>query len=142
MAKFGFTARKKEQSSTGFEEADFLPPKCPYQLRLKELRIKARMNQTEAGQIVSTSQKQYSRWETGAFEIPVFELTVFAIYFNRRVDYILGLSDDDSPLFTVEEQRKRIEAMKISGYFNRFGMWDAFGVPSGKAVMDNWKKRN
>ena len=114
---------KKKNLQEGFEQSEFIPPEKPYQIRLKELRKKARLNQTEAGQIVSTSQKQYSRWETGAFEIPVFELCMYAIYYNCRTDYILGLSDDDTPLFTEEERKKRIADLKISCYFNRFGMW-------------------
>ena len=142
MKVIGFVPKKRELSDQGFERFELVPPNRPYKLRLKELRKNAKMNQTEAGQIVSTSQKQYSRWETGAFDIPIFELTVFAIYFNRKMDYILGLSDDDTPLFSDEEQRKRIADMKISRYFNRFGLWDDFGVPSGKPVMERGNKRN
>lgn len=129
---------KKKLPEEGFEQWEFIPPEKPYKIRLKDLRKKARLNQTEAGQIVSTSQKQYSRWETGAFEIPVFELCMYAIYYNCRVDYILGLSDDNSPLFTEEERMKHIEAMKISRYFNRFDMWP---VEGGKAVMDRFHNK-
>ena len=126
---------RRKLSDEGFEPWEFIPPLKPYKIRLKDLRKKARLNQTEAGQIVSTSQKQYSRWETGAFEIPLFELCMFAIYYNRSMDYILGLSDDESPLFTDEERMKRIEAMKITRYFNRFDMWP---VEGGKAVMEKF----
>lgn len=127
---------KKRLTDDCFEQWEFESPKPPYNIRLKELRKKARLNQTEAGQIVSTSQKQYSRWETGAFEIPVFELCMYAVYYNCRADYLLGLSDDASPLYSEEERQRRIEAMQISRYFNRFDMWP---VPGGKAVMERFK---
>lgn len=132
MKKFGFLPKKQNHPAEGFTLDEFIPPLPPYRMRLAELRKRAGLNQTEAGWIVSTSQNQYSRWETGNFEIPVFELTMFAIYYNRKTDYILGLSDDDTPLYTPEEQKKKVESLKISRYFNRFGMWDAFGVESGK----------
>ncbi len=115
--------KKNAPEEEAFDSKDFIEPERPYKLRLKELRKRAGLNQTEAGQIVSTSQKQYSRWETGTFEMPLFELTMFAVYYNCKLDYLTGLSDDASPLYTEEERRARIKAMKISRYFNRFGMW-------------------
>ena len=128
---------KKDLPLDGFEQSEFSPPKPPHLLRLKELRKKHRLNQTEAGQIVSTSQKQYSRWETGAFDLPVFELCMFAIYYNCRTDYLLGLSDDASPLYTEEERLRKIESLKISRYYNRFDMWP---VEGGKSILEGWQK--
>lgn len=138
MKKFDFF-KKTALDENAFSESEFIPPEKPYKLRLQELRKKAKLNQTEAGQIVCTSQKQYSRWETGAFDIPIFELSVFAIYYNCKVDYLLGLTDDDSPLYSEEERKERIKAMKISRYFNRFGMWE--DVPSGKEIMEKSRRQ-
>ena len=104
-------------------ETDFIPPKKAYKLRLKEIRKKAKLNQTEMAKIISTTQKQYSRWETGDYEIPLQELTMLAVFFNRKMDYILGFSDDETPLFTEEERLKRIRKMEISPYYNRYGLW-------------------
>ena len=103
--------------------SDFIPPKKAYKLRLKEIRKKAKLNQTDTAKIISTTQKQYSRWETGDYEIPLQELTMLALFFNCKMDYILGFSDDDTPLFTEEERLKRIKKMEISSYFNRYGLW-------------------
>ena len=110
-----------------FNEEDFIPPKKPYHLRLKEARKRVGLNQTEAGQIMLTSQKQYSRWETGQFEVPLFELTLFALWMNLKTDYLLGFSDDESPAFSEEERIERIKALKMSSYFNQnhwFDWWD------------------
>jgi len=131
---------KEEKEPKGFLKSEFLPPDIPIKYRLKELRKEHKLNQTEAGQIVCTSQKQYSRWETGAYDMPVYELTLYAIYYNKKIDYILGLSNDDNPLYTVEERKKMIESMNMSRYFNRFGMWKE--APSGKDLMDNSQKSN
>lgn len=130
---------KEETLKAAFDREEFRPPIPPYTLRLRELRKKARLNQTEAGQIVCTSQKQYSRWETGAFDIPLFELCMYAIYYNCRVDYILGLSNDDSPLYAEEERIRIIKGLRISRYYNRFDMWPVAG---GKAIMEQWQKQN
>lgn len=115
-----------------FTEEDFIPPKPPYNLRLKEVRTKLGLNQTEAGQIMMTSQKQYSRWETGNFEVPLFELSLFALWVNLRMDYLLGWSDDNSQLFTDEERIKRIKSLKISSYFNQHNWYDWWGNEESK----------
>lgn len=124
--------------SDAFSPQEFIDPNKPYKLRLKDLRKETKLNQTEAGNIVCTSQKQYSRWETGSFDIPIFELCMFAIFYNRKVDYILGLSDDATPLYTEEERLEKIKSLSISRYFNRFDMWP---VEGGKSVIESANRK-
>lgn len=123
-----------------FTEEDYMDPKKPHHLRLKEVRKLIGLNQTEAGQIMFTSQTQYSRWETGKYDIPLFELTVFAIWTNVSLDYLLGLSDNNAPIFTEEERLKRIENMKISSLFNRYHWYDWWGNPESK-IHNNKRKK-
>lgn len=62
--------------------------------RLKDLREDERLNQKAIAQMLETSQKQYSRWETGEYPIP-FEIVIkLAKIFGVSIDYIAGLTDD------------------------------------------------
>lgn len=61
--------------------------------RLKDLREDKELNQTEVGRILGTSQKQYSRWETGETEIPFHHLITLAKFYNISLDYIAGLTN-------------------------------------------------
>lgn len=61
--------------------------------RLKDLREDADLNQTELAEIIGTTQKQYSRWETGEFEIPFNKVIKLAQYYKVSIDYIAGLTN-------------------------------------------------
>ncbi len=61
--------------------------------RLKDLREDKELNQTEIGQLLGTSQKQYSRWETGETEIPFHHLITLAEFYNVSLDYIAGITN-------------------------------------------------
>ena len=62
--------------------------------RIKDLREDADMNQTQIALILNTSQKQYSRWETGEYDIP-FEIVIkLALFYKVSLDYIAGLTND------------------------------------------------
>lgn len=61
--------------------------------RLKDLREDKDLNQTEIGRILGTSQKQYSRWETGETEIPFHCVIKLAKFYNISIDYIAGITN-------------------------------------------------
>lgn len=61
--------------------------------RLKDLREDKEMTQTDIAKILGTSQKQYSRWETGESEIPFHNIIKLAIFYNVSIDYIAGIKD-------------------------------------------------
>ena len=58
--------------------------------RLRELREDHDITQNELAKKIFTSQIQYSRWETGKYEIPVNILIMLADFYNCSTDYILG----------------------------------------------------
>lgn len=62
--------------------------------RLRDLREDKDLNQTEIGKILGTSQKQYSRWETGETEIPLHHLITLAKYYDISLDYIAGITNN------------------------------------------------
>ena len=101
----------------------YLPPKKPYKMRLGMVRKKAKLSQSDVASLLSTSQTQYSRWERGYSDIPIMELCMLSLYFNRSIDYLLGMSDDDMAAFSDLQRVKRIEAMQISPYFDKQDLW-------------------
>lgn len=62
--------------------------------RLQDLRVDFDLTQTDVAAILKTSQKQYSRWETGEFPIPFEKAIALARFYNVSVDYIAGLTNN------------------------------------------------
>ncbi len=61
--------------------------------RIKDLREDKDLKQIDIAKILETTQKQYSRWETGQYPIP-FEIVIkLAKYYNVSIDYIAGLTN-------------------------------------------------
>ena len=64
-----------------------------YYPRIKDLREDKDLKQKDLANILDTSQKQYSRWETGEYPIPFEIIIKLAKYYNVSIDYIAGLTN-------------------------------------------------
>ena len=62
--------------------------------RLQDCREDKDLTQKELAKILDTTQKQYSRWETGQYPIPLDKLIYLARLYDVSTDYILGLTND------------------------------------------------
>lgn len=62
--------------------------------RLQDLRIDKDIKQVEIAQKLNTTQKQYSRWETGEYPIPFEKVINLAQIYDVSIDYIAGLTND------------------------------------------------
>ena len=51
------------------------------------------------------------------------ELCMLSIFFNRSVDYLLGMTNDEFEAFSALQRAKRIEAMNISPYYDKMNLW-------------------
>lgn len=60
--------------------------------RLKELREERGLYQKDIAKILNTSQKQYSRYETGERTMPIFQIKILAEYYDVSMDYIVGIT--------------------------------------------------
>ena len=69
-----------------------------YYHRLRDLREDKEKVQKEIAVILNTSQKQYSRWETGEREIPIHHIITLADFYKTSTDYILGRTDNPAPI--------------------------------------------
>lgn len=65
--------------------------------RLKEIRIDKDLFQKDIANILNTSQKQYSLYETGIRIIPLEKLDKLASFYNTSVDYLIGRTDERNP---------------------------------------------
>ena len=68
--------------------------------RLRDIREDRDLNQTQVAQILHISQTTYSRYESGALDIPSAALITLADFYGISVDYLLGRTDNPLPYST------------------------------------------
>ena len=66
--------------------------------RLKDLREDHDLMQKQVAAILGIDQRVYSNYETGKREIPLHHLIVLADTYGTSTDYLLGRTNDPSPL--------------------------------------------
>lgn len=66
--------------------------------RLKELRIKQGHTQESLAELIGADNRQVWRWESGKYAPSADMLINLAQALNTTADYLLGLTDDPSPL--------------------------------------------
>ena len=66
-------------------------------LRLKELRRSHRYSQQQIAGYLYVSQSIYSRYESGAIDIPNSHAAKLAVLYHVSIDYLCGLADISDP---------------------------------------------
>lgn len=66
-------------------------------LRIRDLREDKDMNQTQIAKLLNTTQKVYSRYETGERVLPLKHLITLAKYYDVSLDYLCGLTQEKKP---------------------------------------------
>ena len=69
-----------------------------YYQRLRDVREDADKSQQEIALLLNTSQQQYSRWESGMWQMPIEHYKTLAQYYNISLDYLAGLIDKPEKL--------------------------------------------
>lgn len=64
--------------------------------RLLDIRVEADLTQEEMAEILKTTQSNYSRWENGTELIPLKKLNLLCNYFNVSMDYMIGLTRNET----------------------------------------------
>ena len=64
--------------------------------RLRELREKRGLKQSDVAQILETTQQVYSRYENGVNALPIHHLITLCKYYRISADYMLGLDEDSA----------------------------------------------
>ena len=66
--------------------------------RIRDLREDRDLSQAQIAKVIGTTQQQYSKIETGRADISGEKLRKLAEYYNISADYILGLTNEATPL--------------------------------------------
>jgi len=61
--------------------------------RLRDIREDADKTQAQIASLLQTTQQQYARWESGAWQMPIEHYKTLARYYNVSLDYLAGLID-------------------------------------------------
>ena len=69
-----------------------------YYKRIRDLREDHDLTQRQVAEFLKMPQPQYYRYESGYRDIPTDMLILLADFYNTSVDYILGRTDDPSPI--------------------------------------------
>ena len=73
-----------------------------YNEKLKALREDNDLNQTELGKLFNVNQITISQYKRGKRQPPIEILIKYAQYFHISLDYIVGLTDNPKPYWTVK----------------------------------------
>lgn len=65
--------------------------------RIRNLREDKDLTQEQLAKLLNVSQTTYSRYETGALDVPSQSLIKLAQYYSTSVDYLLNLTDNRIP---------------------------------------------
>jgi len=65
---------------------------------IKDLREDSDLTQQQVAEVLHISQATYSRYESGALDIPSSTLIALAKYYQTSVDYLLDLTNNPAPL--------------------------------------------
>lgn len=85
--------------------------------RLKELRKERNVTQIQLAEALGISKGTVAMWETGKREPNFDMINRLSDFFDRRIDYILGYSEDTSSPRMTEEA---MEELAISDLEERF----------------------
>jgi transcriptional regulator with XRE-family HTH domain len=101
--------------------------------RLKKVRIDRGLRQEDIGAIVHVGKSTVSQWENNIHVPDIETIVKIANYLNVTSDYLLGLSDNPTPIETIaahrsddpmselpEEARKSLEEFK-EFIFRKYG---------------------
>ncbi len=67
---------------------------------IKDLREDCDLTQQQIAELLHISQTTYSRYESGALDIPSSSLIALANFYQTSVDYLLGLTQNKTPYET------------------------------------------
>lgn len=107
--------------------------------RIKQLRKEKGMTQTDLAQTLNVTKGTVSTWETNS-RVPGFEtLTALCDLFDRRMDYIMGRSDDATPTTQNEEELlylalSQVEA-DLTEYALKYARLDQYGRDAVEAII-------
>ena len=74
--------------------------------RIRDIRKEKDLRQIDVARILNVSQANYSRWENGTELMPLKKLTIFCNYFNVSMNYVIGITRNNTSTGTHELNSK------------------------------------
>lgn len=113
--------------------------------RLKELRKKNNITQVQLAEKLGVSKGTVAMWETEKRQ-PNFEtLNEISDIFDKRIDYILGRSDDESSPNLTDEDIDQLGRWEVEGIYNEtiraYLSLDIFGKTAVENLIRTEKHR-
>ena len=107
--------------------------------RIKQLRKENGMTQTALAEALGVTKGTVSTWETNS-RTPNFEtLHKMCDMFQRRLDYILGRSDDATPTVQSEEELDALAISQVEDdlteYALKYARLDQYGREAVEAII-------
>ena len=107
--------------------------------RIKQLRKEKGMTQTDLAQKLNVTKGTVSTWETNT-RVPGFEtLTALSDLFERRLDYIMGRSDDATPTTRNEDDLEDLALSQVEAdlteYALKYARLDQYGRDAVEAII-------
>ena len=65
--------------------------------RIRNMRIDRGLSQEEIGKLLNIKQNTYSQYEIGILSYPLDAVVKLAEFYGTSVDYLLGLTDEETP---------------------------------------------
>ena len=113
--------------------------------RLKQLRAENKITQVQLAEKLGVSKGTVAMWETDKRN-PSFEvLDALSGIFDRRIDYLLGYSDDATSPKTYEETMAQMERWAAADAFHEtildYLQLDAYGKAAVETLIANELRR-
>ena len=83
---------------------------------LRSLRKEKRLTLIELSQKVNINKTSIARYETGEVEMKADVLQMFANFFNVSTDYLLGKTNDRTPVETPSSPKEQLQGIKLALY--------------------------
>jgi transcriptional regulator with XRE-family HTH domain len=108
--------------------------------RLKQLRKENGMTQIELAEALDISKGTVAMWETGKRRPSFGMLDKLSELFDRRLDYIMGVSDDSSPAVKPGDDEVKVMGNWVvqeeyEDVMRKFTLLDDFGQKAVAAVL-------
>lgn len=87
--------------------------------RIRYVRNRENMTQTEFGSLIGLSHVQVSKYENGTLEPNLTVITAIAKTFNVSSDFLLGLTDIEEPMPNSNATNDYVEFVSPSGMRSR-----------------------
>ena len=107
--------------------------------RFKQLRKEKGLTQVEIAKALGVSSGTIAMWETGKRK-PQFEmLDKLNTFFDRSMDYVLGVSDDDRSSALINEEAQQLGDWQVEEQYEdmlrKYTLLDDYGKDAVDAVL-------